>query len=397
MKNKVNLLVTFLLVFTSTQASNLAFSPTFQVICLIYVIHIFLQRGLAVDNFFINFTIAYYVILVIHFLYFGYINFYLSNYIYLKFLFAYMSIKIVGFAFFKYFLRIIFYGSVISIPLFIIQLIFYDELFSFIGILQNNIDFFSYRNDEYANLLFYTIDGYAASARNSGFFWEPKGFANVLVLSIIINYLLNKTIFNKYGIVFFIALITTFSTTGYISFLFILILIILNQKKFRTIVLILVIPAAFFVSQLDFMYEKIIYEFSLTEDYKKLLNEKRSFKRNAISLGRIGSFIVDFQDFQKKPILGYGFQREERTQNRWIKLVRVNGFSDLLVTYGILGLIFYFISYKKFINKFFNFYEIKGKWIMILIFTTIYFASTLTAHPLWMSFLFIHKVIPKKL
>tara|TARA_Y100001954_G_C15705449_1_gene550112 strand:- start:138 stop:1064 length:927 start_codon:yes stop_codon:yes gene_type:complete len=308
-----------------------------------------------------------------------------------------MSIKIVGLTFFKNFLRIIFYGSIISIPLFLIQLTFYDELFSFIGILQNNIEFFSYRNDEYANILFYTIDGYAASDRNSGFFWEPKGFANVLVLAIIINFVLHKSIFNRYGTIFLIALITTFSTTGYISLLLVLVLVILNSVKLKTISLLLFLPFVILVSQLDFMYDKIVYELSLTEDYQKLLNEKRSFKRNAISLGRIGSFIVDFNDFQKKPILGYGFQREERTQNRWIKLVRVNGFSDLMATYGILGLIFYFISYRKFINKFFNYYEIRGKWLMLFIFITIYFASTLTAHPLWLSFLFIHKIIPKKI
>lgn len=394
---KENLLVTFLLLFKSTQASVLAFSPITTIIFLLYLLYLFNQRNLKIDKYFVHFTIIYFLILFIYLFDFGEIDFFLSVYIYIKFLYAFLSVKIISTSFFENFQKIVYYGALISIPLFIIQIFAYDLLFEIIGFFQNNISFLSFRNDRFANIFFFTIEGYGAQARNSGFMWEPKGYANVLILAIIFNLIQSKVnFFNKRILVYSLALITTFSTTGYVIFFCLLPLFVIYNKKSNAMVFnsILLIIGAYFILQLDFMIDKIKYESTLTDEYKVLLSTTRDYDSNSISLGRVGSLIVDFNDFKKKPIFGYGFQKEERTQNKWIKLVRVNGFSDLMATYGLVGLVFYFIMYKRLYKKLLSYYNLKGINILLISTFVIYFASTLTAHPLWMSFLFIHLTIP---
>tara|TARA_B100001057_G_C22331906_1_gene749858 strand:- start:76 stop:522 length:447 start_codon:yes stop_codon:yes gene_type:complete len=141
------------------------------------------------------------------------------------------------------------------------------------------------------------------------------------------------------------------------------------------------------------MVNKIKYELSLTEDYKKKLYDK-TFEVDQISLGRISSFIVDYNDFLKKPIIGFGYQRSERTQNPYVKLTRVNGFSDILATYGLVGIFFMIISYFLLFHKLLSFYNFDNKILItsffVSIILTIYFASAVTSHILWMSFLFLH-------
>ena len=395
---KENFFITLLLIFKSSQASILAFSPITTIIFLIPLLIIFYNRKLKVERLFINFSIVYFFTLIVYFISFGWIDIFLSIYIYIKFIYAYVSIKLIGFSFFKIFQKKVYYGALISIPLFVFQLLFYDFMFDIIGIVQHNLNFLSYKNEVFANNLFFTINGYGSSLRNSGFMWEPKGFANILILAIIFNLIQTKfKLLNKKIIVYSIALLTTFSTAGYIIFftllpLFFTINRTLGTKIFSIIISLITI---FYISKLDFMYEKIQYESTLFNHHEKLLNSTKTYETESISLGRIGSLVVDYNDFTKRPFFGYGFQRSERTQSKYVKLTRVNGFSDILATYGLIGIIFLLYSYNLLFKKLLNLYNLKGKNILLLSILVIYFASALTSHLLWMSLLFLHLLVPK--
>ena len=96
------------------------------------------------------------------------------------------------------------------------------------------------------------------------------------------------------------------------------------------------------------------------EDQANMIYDKRYFK--ARSLGRFGSLMVDYNDFKEHPLLGYGMQRKDgniqlRTQSIYsdTKLVRVNGFSDRLVSFGIVGMFFYslaiFLGFKRYFSN----------------------------------------------
>ena len=72
--------------------------------------------------------------------------------------------------------------------------------------------------------------------RNCGFTWEPGGFACFLILAIIINLASNKfKIRNKSLMILILSLITTFSTTGYMAFAFIMIWYLFNTELILTV------------------------------------------------------------------------------------------------------------------------------------------------------------------
>lgn len=350
---RTNLFLLLMLIFKSTGASLLAISPITLVLLIVLCLHLFLRRRLSFDKLFINFTFFYIGITFIYLLQFGTIDYMLTGYFYLKFFYAYLTVKLVGRAFFNYYEKIVYYGALISLFMFLFQILFYEQVLYFVSYLQNNISFFYYDNDDHYSIFFFTIEARASQFRNTGFAWEPKGFANFLALAIFINLCRNKLNFkNKKMYVFLLALITTFSTTGYIIvFVFFSLFLIYNSTiKLKIFIAPFFIFSLYFLFQLQFMYDKIEKEVTTKGNYERILTTDRD-DRETFSLGRIGSFIVDFKDFVKKPIIGYGMQREERTQHPWVKLVRVNGISDILASFGITGLIFFLFYYNKFYDS----------------------------------------------
>ena len=215
----------------------------------------------------------------------------------MKLFYAYLTIKCVGASFFSIFEKITYYLTVISLPLFAIQLLNYEFLFWAVGIIQHNIPYLEYMNDIHANIFVFTIDGDGAVYRNSGFAWEPKGFSNFLSLAIFINLVSNNFRINKRLLVFIFAMITTTSTAGFINtFVILMPFFIINVKKKKYLILVpimAVLGIIFFSS--DIGYQKIKREIEGRDKYIDLLEDTREFE--ARSLGRFPSFIVDFNDF----------------------------------------------------------------------------------------------------
>jgi hypothetical protein len=384
-----NFILVALILFKSTQASVLAFAPETTVLALIYTCWIFYKRGLKVDNFILVLIYIYSGLNLYYLISFDENDFFLSFYILIKMIYAYLTIKIVRESFFPIYEKILYSLAIISFPLFVFQLFNYELLFKIVGILQNNISFLEYRNDRLANLFIFTLESHGSQTRNSGFAWEPKGFANFLLIAMFVNLILNNFRINKRLIIFFIALLTTLSTTGFIvAFILFPILLILNKRK-KSIFLyipITIISGLFFLS-LDIGYEKIKKEIDGRDRYKELLADTREFESR--SLGRFPSFILDFKDFLERPVLGYGFNREARTQSEYTKLVRVNGVSDILATYGAVGFLIIFITTFLSFKSLMMLNNAKGNIIVFMIILVIYFATALTSHPFWMVFYFL--------
>ena len=72
--NKENFILTLLLLFKSSQASVLAFSPITTIIFLIYTFYVFKKRNLKVDKLFKNFSVVYLIISFSYLLSFGWID-----------------------------------------------------------------------------------------------------------------------------------------------------------------------------------------------------------------------------------------------------------------------------------------------------------------------------------
>lgn len=384
-----NFILVALILFKSTQASVLAFTPETTVLAFFYAFWIFYKRRLKFDREILVIIFIYISLNIFYLFTFGKNDFILSFYILIKLIYAYFTIKIVRASFFSIFEKILYNLSIISLFLFLIQLWNYEFLFSIIGWLQNNISYLEYRNDRFANLFVFTLESHGSIFRNSGFAWEPKGFANFLVLATIINLLSNNFKVNRRLIIFVIALISTTSTTGFlILFIILPIFFMLNSDKSKSVVILSFLVLNIFIAfSLDLGYEKIKKEILGRNEYIELLEDTREFE--ARSLGRFPSFIVDFKDFLRRPIFGYGFNPDQRTQSEFTKLVRVNGLSDLLVTYGIFGFGLICIANYKSFKKYLSYYRVKGGVFIMLMLIFIYFASNLTSHPFWMMFYFL--------
>ncbi|MEM4260575.1 MAG: hypothetical protein QXG00_05035, partial [Candidatus Woesearchaeota archaeon] len=281
--------------------------------------------------------------------------------------------------------------AIISLILYPLQLLNFDATLNLVTQISDMLPI-NEKNEEMRSILIWSMD-YDAVYRNTGFPWEPKAYANFLIMGIIVRLVQNGLVLKeKRIIVYIIALITTFSTTGYLIFFGIVPFFILWNKSpenffkyFIPVVLII-----FYIMQMDFMWTKIKSEWEGRYEYETLLSDSRSFNKR--SLGRTPSMMVDLIDFTKQPLIGYGMQRDFRTQSVYTKLVRVNGLTDWIASFGIAGILLFvfgqYIGFKKFLTK----YNLRGTIFLLIIIGVIYFATTVTTHIFWLSLMFLFVV-----
>ena len=401
---KTNLFLLCLILFISAQSSVVSQSSICIVGAFIISGIIFISQNLKLDRFYIFFTLGYFLLSIPYYFIFHYVDTLYVVYFYILLSYAYLTIKILKYDFFKIFHQVVYILAFISLPFFMLQLINFDFTFNLVGLIQNNISFLEFNNDIFVNNFLFSIEANGAMYRNSGFAWEPKGFANFLILAIIINSVLYNFKSNKKMIILIIALITTFSTVGYIILFtgFAGFLFINNKIKIYYLIIAFIVFLIVLISENDFIFNKVSNEIYTMQDQADMVYDKRFFESR--SLGRFGSLLVDYNDFIKHPIFGYGIQRKDtsriqlRTQAKYnyTKLVRVNGFSDRLVTFGIIGMLFYVIMIYKGVKKYLLYHKKKGAMFIVLIFLMIEFATTLTTDPFWMIFLFLYLIDKKE-
>jgi len=390
-KETINTALVWTVVFITGAANAITVSNTTLTVAMLLTVFIFFKRNLKIDRFFVIFTAVYFSIYLIHILKFDYVDFReLREFI--KIVYAYAFVKLVHDKFFHIYVNLIYALALISLPLYVFQLIDYNAMKSIIGIVEHNISFLDYRDDWYENIFIFTVNDNAIY-RNSGFAWEPKGFGTFLTLAFFIQLFLNGfKFFDKKNIVYLIAIGTTLSTATYGILLLGIIPFYLYNKgaSFKVVSSLLIVPVILIAfTQLDFMSDKIVNEYETRDKYVGFVTDK-TYEGESRSLGRFGSFIVDYRDFIKEPLIGYGLYSEERTMYSigGVKLVRVNGFSDFLAKFGLVGMffliIYYFHSFKK-ISFQFNF---KGYFIIPISILMTSLGSAILLNPLYLGFIF---------
>ena len=213
---------------------------------------------------------------------------------------------------------------------------------------------FGLRFGRYDTILFYnSIVG--TYTRNSGMFWEPGAFQGYIMI-VFLLYSDNLTLLwknNKIGcIIMFITLLTTKSTTGYISFaIFIVSTLIVNKRLnmlYKVILLVGCIVAAGYIWNLDFMGEKIMQEY---EDAMEI-------ESGDISWSRFGVMMIDIENIARHPIIGNGFMGISRYGIIGEYMTGMgNGLSGAVNMFGIPFMVIFFIymyknlSYIKQINR----------------------------------------------
>jgi hypothetical protein len=262
-------------------------------------------------------------------------------------------------------------------------------MFNATTFLQNLNPLMQRESAQFANIIVWGLKSTAAS-RNSGFMWEPGAFAAMLLFPIYIQFQSNGFKIDKQIIILIIALLTTISTMGYIGFLLILFVYQLNNKKKTAILMLpLILVAAFFIFQLDFVSYKVQDEIERQDEIEAYVYSKR---KDFASLGRIGSLKADFNDWKEDPIIGRGGHNEVYMAHIGKVINRTNGLSRFLLFYGIVGIYIYF---RGVYLSFYSVSENKKKLnalIAVSLLLVLSFSNELLAKPLFFSFAIIYLV-----
>lgn len=222
-----------------------------------------------------------------------------------------------------------------------------------IGHSGNNPD----RMSDYYHILIYTIEYFSYHTttiqRNYGFCLEPVIFSVFLVFALYFNILRNEGIKFKGNtdlIVLLIALISTQSTTGLITFMLFILYYIQSKKGLSVGKLVALIAAivlfgiAFFFT--DFLFPKIESQYQSLSDYDKI--SRMSNKDMRFSAGRMGGFIIGWNDIQTNPILGIGANGMRSFANKdGASLMNTNGFAGIMSMFGLFGLTLLFYLTTK--------------------------------------------------
>lgn len=297
--------------------------------------------------------------------------------------------------FFVLYETILYHLSIIAIILWLIYIISPDFVNTIVSIFQ--FDKVYDENIESKNMIVYTLlsgdrqtNEYISVLRNAGFAWEPGAFSCMVCLAIYCNIL--RTNFkirnNRYLFIFIIALLTTFSTTGYVIFITMMIMWFILNKRY--ILGVLLIPLFLIIFNLPFVQEKMLTEYYNVSNVN--IHEIDKWNTNSVALGRIASFIYDWEEFLRHPILGLGGYAE----GTWLamngyKIVTISGIGKLLSMYGIVMASLFFIlliKSSKFIGNIFN---SKLSWLLPFIMIGVMISYNLWLTPLFIAF-WIHGI-----
>lgn len=275
-----------------------------------------------------------------------------------------------------YYLRIMYHLAVISLIFFFLQTAL-NLTFSLIDVGKAG-----------KSILFYFSHNRAFD-RNCGAFWEPGAYGCYLMLVplLFINKLRSLfTYYKKECVVMFIALLTTQSTTAFLSF-GMLILMCFTFKIKSIIKYVYVILAlllfAYIYNRTDFLSEKINNQTDIALDAK-----------GNFSSTRLGTFLFDMHYVQKHPLFGNGLHSRTRyadhpyLMSKWIdgKLAKGgNAFSDYLAK---MGLSFY-VAFFFFFAKTNRGIRMKDFFTFIIVFIMLLFGEPLFSYPIALSLPFI--------
>jgi len=249
--------------------------------------------------------------------------------------------------------RCFFILTLISIPLFILNITFESQFNSLAPILSKITNPNLVKGSPvYWTIGFYTNGiriNYAdfSLLRNCGFMWEPGYFGVIIIWSIIFNWLTKGVILNKRFWIYALALITTFSTSSYFALLVLFIAFAMRMRISVIRFMLLAVLLVFFfanIYSLDFMSGKIEKYNANTEH--KYVNELNSIKLNRFQIG-----LYDIQRIAKYP-LGYGLNNRISLDGE-VDVTGVNGLSGLLIMWGIPAffiLLYLLYKYLKLLN-----------------------------------------------
>lgn len=181
--------------------------------------------------------------------------------------------------------------------------------------------------------------------RNSGMFWEAGAFQGYINLVPVLFFQDLKQLWKQERlscIILILALITTFSTTGYIVLMFILGAAFIKQTHNYFMKGLVGIIASFAVifafTSFDFLGEKI----------QEQLDTAATIEYGEVSWSRFGAAIVDSYEIARSPLTGNGFMMDARYPKLGDLMAGSgNGFTGAINVFGIIVIFIYLVQLFK--------------------------------------------------
>lgn len=261
--------------------------------------------------------------------------------------------------------KIVYFLTIISLPLFLLNTIF-PSYFDAVAPLFKPFtrQLLAESSLSYWSIGLYTNALGSSYLRNCGFMWEPGRFAVILIIFIIINWLLRGIKFDKKTIVYSIAIITTFSTAGYLALFVLLVLYVLKKMNWILAIPMLlfffIIFAIPFYNNTDFLSDKIDEYVNTYEERGVSGNFVDEY--NAVKLNRLQIFKYDLMRIIRYP---FGYGRSVRVGIDDVDVTGTNGISGMFVMWGIPLFMYFIYNLFGFLNSM-NIYREKNHVIILM-------------------------------
>ena len=270
---------------------------------------------------YLTYTSLFATIFVAQFIALGYVSSMSVASVFLKITAGYLVYRKVGTYFPAYYASVMFFLATVSLVFFSLDMA---------GAIPAGIQVSETRQ----SLGLYTIT--PNNFRNSGMFWEPGAFAIYLVLAFLLL-VGNLSFFAKRLVVTAVlitAIISTYSTTGYITFFVFIIAILFRRTSIKAFlstlpfVALVMVGASIAFEKLDFLGAKI--------ESQSLGAQEQS---GEFGNSRFQSLIFDSHYILKHPLIGNGLHQKTRyADHPWLhdeQLGHGNGFSNFLASFGV--------------------------------------------------------------
>lgn len=276
---------------------------------------------------------------------------YITFYIFVPYFF----LQKLGYNYNKYIVNIIFIYAIISLIFWTLTNIsprFHESLYGLAEKLGTDpVDMNNPLAGRPEQFILYTYEprGTGPLIRNPGPFHEPGAFAVFLIYGLIFNTIISGSLMNKKNIVMSVALITTFSTAGYLAYFFLISFSVwvskLNGRLKIFIFTLLIAISVIFYRGSDIMGAKIADQYS----------SQTSVSLNTPTSGRILGARKAIVVLSKYPLWGRGLQASTKASKDSSEGAEY-GFMDFAARIGIPGILFFFFFLYKSIRQYCFFY-----------------------------------------
>jgi len=337
--NRSNLLISYLLLVSLLATTGFEYffrSQVFIIPIVVIAIFEFIRQKHKIEPYIIKIVILFFLLSLIQtFLEYNR-NIFSSIYLLLVLIFSYCIATVIGEKIIKYYINVLYFFALIS--LFCFFLTYAD---SFMNMINRIAPLFKSLNrqisdEENRNIIIYNFKNYSGLYnRNSGPFWEPGMFAIFLNIALIFNIFLTRKLIQVKNLVFLGALITTFSTTGYIACFYILFVysLFFSKSFYKIIFLALLVFASVEVSQLNFMQNKVEAQIQSSQNTGD---------------SRFGAAIVHFRVIEDFPFFGVGDGASTVIKDFTQATSTANGLTYVFVKFGIIvGILYYVFLYRS--------------------------------------------------